>query len=569
MKPIYRKAAWVVLPLLVATLTLAGYRIFRSDAHAGHTSVVQPASATDSTAATASGLAAYDKNGDGIVYRSGMHPWIVQDEPGQCPICGMDLVATPVTASEEGLVQIDPVTMQNIGVRTAIVEVASLAQTVRTTGRFEANQQGLSAVSPKIGGWVEQLFVDYEGARVRKGQPLLTIYSPELVSTQEEYLLALRHAERLGGTPDAERLVEAARRRLAYWDITDTQIARLKETGEPEKTVTLYAPSSGTVTMKDVVEGQQIMPGMTLLELSDLSRLWLMVDVYEQDLGWVKVGTAAQIEMPYSPGQSVTGKIDYLYDVLDPETRTLKARVTLPNPGLQLKPGMYATVTLTGGQTEALPVAPEEALIRTGDRAVVVVALGAGRFRPVVVLPGIQTQGRTQILSGLTGGEEIVTSAQFLIDSEAKLKSAVGAMLGGHNHGAPAGEPTGTPAPAAAPPGAQPGAADHSKMDHSSQAAPARARLVGGTQVIDVTVSPAGYAPKAITLKAGVPARLVFTRTADGGCTDQVQIPAFGIKATALPVGQPVAFDVTPREDGTFTFACGMDMVKGTIVVRS
>src|SRR5690606_340568 len=198
------------------------------------------------------------------------------------------------------------------------------------------------------GGWVEQLFVDYEGARVRRGQPLLSIYSPELVATQEEYLLALRHAERLGGSADGQRLVDAARRRLAYWDVTDEQIEQLRQSGQPQKTVTLYAPASGTVVRKAVVEGQQIAPGMTLMELSDLSRLWLMVDVYEQDLAWVRPGAAAQVALPYDPGTVLSGTVDYVYDTLDPATRTAKARVTLPNPGLRLKPGMYATVTLTG-----------------------------------------------------------------------------------------------------------------------------------------------------------------------------------------------------------------------------
>ena len=509
------------------------------------------------------GLAAADLNGDGIVYQSGMHPHIVRDEPGQCPICGMDLMPVRVDGQEEGVVSIDPVTIQNIGVRTAPVTVEALARSVRTTGRFEADEQGLSAVSPKIGGWVEKLYVDYEGARVRKGQPLLTVYSPELVSTQEEYLLALRHAERLGGTPDAQRLVDAARRRLAYWDVSEAQIETLGATGEPQKTLTLYAPSSGTVTKKMVVEGQQIMPGMTLLELSNLSRLWLMVDVYEQDLAWVKVGTTAEVSLPYDPGKSIAGRVDYLYDTLDPMTRTVKARVTLPNPRLELRPGMYATVTLQGGQMEALPVVPEEAVIRSGSGGVVVVALGGGRFRPVDVVPGVAAGGRVQILQGLAGGEEVVTSAQFLIDSEARLKSAVGAMVAGHNHG---GAPT-SGAEAAPSPVAMPAGEDHSQ--HGLPGTSPTPRMVQGEQVVAITIGSRGFEPAQIELKAGVQARLVFTRQTEQTCATNVQIPDLGVPTTELPMDKAVAITVTPKENGTFTFACGMDMIKGTLLVRS
>lgn len=517
--------------------------------------------ATPTTEETAnpSGLAAADVNGDGIVYRSGMHPWIIEDEPGQCPICGMDLVATPVDQVEEGVVRIDPVTLQNIGVRTAVVSVEPLQRSVRTTGRFEANEQAFTAVSPKIEGWVEQLFVNYEGARVSKGQPLLSIYSPELVSTQEEYLLALRHAEQLGGGPDSQRLIDAARRRLSYWDISNDQIEQLEETRQLQRTLTLFSPANGTVVKKDVVEGQKITPGMTLFELADLSRIWLMVDVYEQDLAWINTGTLAKIELPYQPGQSLSGRVDYIYDTLDPMTRTVKARLTLPNPGLDLKPGMYATVTLTGGQTQEYPVVPSEALIRSGERSIVILSLGEGRFMPAEVRSGVESDGYVQILSGLQGGEEVVTSAQFLIDSEARLQSAVGAMVAGHDHGT-ASHP-GTAEPKAAAPG-------HHTMSASEHTATPSA-AAGEAQVIHITVGKAGYTPSEIKLEPGIPARLVFIRTENGGCTDQIQIPAFGIEPTPLPLNTAVTFEITPEKSSTFKFACGMDMVTGTVVVQS
>lgn len=411
-----------------------------------------PAPAAARADSSANALAAADLDGDGIVYQSGMHPWIIQDTPGQCPVCGMDLTPVRVDGHDATTVEIDPVTVQNIGVRTATVAVTPLPQQVRTTGRFEADTRGLTAVSPKVTGWVERLYVEYEGARVGRGQALMDLYSPELVATQEEYLLAVRNAERLAGTAaaeDAQRLVEAARRRLGYWDISAAQIRRLEETGTPRKTLTLYAPAGGVVVRKNVVEGQQVMAGQTVLELSDLSRLWLMVDVYEQDLAWVRPGTAARVELPYAPGEPRMARVDFLYDTLDPATRTAKARVTLANPGGALKPGMYATVTLLGGDARPYPTVPAEALLRTGTQAFVLLALGEGRFQPRPVTPGVEADGQVQILEGLAGGEEVVTSAQFLIDSEARLRSALSAMGGG----------------APAPQGGEP-EVDHSRMNH-------------------------------------------------------------------------------------------------------
>jgi multidrug efflux pump subunit AcrA (membrane-fusion protein) len=377
-------------------------------------------------AGSAGGLAAKDLDGDGIVYQSGMHPWIVEDEPGQCPICGMDLVPVQVSGVEEGTVQIDPVTMQNIGVRTTPVEVQTISRDLRTTGVFEASDRAREAVSLKIGGWVEELYVDAEGDRVRAGQPLLALYSPQLVSTQEEYLLALRSRDLMGS--DGDRVVEAARRRLLLFDISPEQIERLETTGEVTRTLTIYAPTGGTVVEKRVVEGMQAMPGMTLMEIVDLSGLWLQVDVPEQDLGWVDVGTRAVVTVESRPGDELRGRVGYVYDLLDPATRTATARIEVANPGGRLKPGMFALATLYGRPTEPAPVVPSEAVIRTGDEAVVILALGDGRFAPRRVTLGIEADDRIQILDGLEGGESVVTSAQFLIDSEARLAASIGAM---------------------------------------------------------------------------------------------------------------------------------------------
>ncbi len=400
--------------------------------HTDHT----PQAADTTTHTPARGLAAYDKNGDGIVYQDGMHPQYVQDEPGIAPDCGMELTPVRVDAVEEGVVRINPATLQNIGVRTSPVTRESIARTVRTTGRFKVNEAGEHTVTLKVSGWVEKLYTDYEGQIVEKGQPLLELYSPELVATQEEYLLALRNARRLGesaGAEDAQRLLEAARRRLAHWDLTPAQIKTLEDRDNPQRTIIFHAPASGEVTDKNVRTGEYIQAGRPLMNLVDISHVWLIVDVYEQDLPWIDVGTHARIELPYQPGVRHQGRVDYLYRTLDEENRSARARIKMHSGAdVDLKPGMYATVYLQGEPTATGPVVPEEAVVRGGDHDMVILSAGKGRFKPVMVRTGLQSGGKVQIIEGLTGTETVVTSAQFLIDSEAKLSSAIGAMA--HDH---------------------------------------------------------------------------------------------------------------------------------------
>lgn len=412
-------ALGLLLLLVVAGLTWALTR----GADAGDDPVAE---APASGAAAEGGLAAQDVNGDGIVYQSGMHPWIVQDEPGQCPICGMDLQPVPVSGATGGTVEIDPVTLQTIGVRTDVVRTERLSRSVRTTGQFEVSERGQKVVSLRAGGWVERLYINATGDRVRTGQPLLELYSPELVATQQEYLLALRTADMMGD--DGDRVVEAARRRLELFGVTTTQIQRLAQTGEITRTITIYSPASGTVTELDVVQGMQAQAGRTLMQIADLSSLWLQVDVPERDLGWVDTQTRAVVEVDSRPGDDLRGRVEYVYDTLDPMTRTGTARIIVPNPNGRLKPGMFATATLNGRPSEPVVVVPSEAIIRTGSEAVVIRALGEGRFEPQPVTLGQEADGLIQILSGLSEGEEIVTSAQFLIDSEARLAASIGAM---------------------------------------------------------------------------------------------------------------------------------------------
>lgn len=331
---------------------------------------------------------------------------------------------------EEGTIRISPATLQNIGVRTAEVTVEPLRRTIRATGQFKMDERGMRTVSLKVGGWVETLHADYEGAIVKKGEPLLELYSPELVSTQEEYLLALRNARRLDHSAEAERLVEATRRRLDHWDLTEAQIKRLEETGEPMRTVTFYAPSSGEVMHKNVEEGQHVEPGRDLMDIASVSTVWLIAEVNEQDLSWIEVGMPAKVQLVSDSGQTREARVDHIYHMMETETRTARVRITLPGGHRTLrKPGAYATVYLEAQPTAPAPVVPAEAVVSNGEQDVVLQALGDGRFRPRLVKTGLTAEGRVQIRSGLSGGERIVTSAQFLIDSEARLQGALSSMM--------------------------------------------------------------------------------------------------------------------------------------------
>jgi Cu(I)/Ag(I) efflux system membrane fusion protein len=305
------------------------------------------------------------------------------------------------------------------------------------------------AVSPRIDGWVERLYVDYTGRAVRAGEPLLAIYSPMLVAAQEELLLARRLARDVaGGTEDAARgaddLVAAARRRLALWEIPESEIARIESAGEARRTLTLRAPSSGVVTQKRVVAGQRVMAGDALFEIVDLGTVWVEGDVYEQDLARIRVGQLVVAELHALPGEQLEGRVDYVYPTLDPETRTARIRVSLPNPALRLKPGMAATLhVLDAADTPVLGV-PRSAVLSTGERDLVFVRRADGKLEPREVAVGASGADRVEILRGLAPGETVVASATFLVDAESNLGAAVDAMAD-----RPARAPEAAPAPAA------------------------------------------------------------------------------------------------------------------------
>jgi len=380
---------------------------------------------------------------EGELWTCPMHPSVIRPEPGQCPICGMDLVLVEEEEGEgggiegHGVVSIDPEQRRLIGVVTTQVGRRALTGQVRTVGRVTVDESRRSHVHTKIDGWIEKLYADETGKIVRKGEPLLTIYSPDLVSTQEEYLLALRSRDRLAESsfPEVRRsgetLVRATRERLRLWDVSDKEIQRLEETGEVVKALTLYAPTTGYILEKEhALEGMRVTPGMALYTLADLSRIWVEADVYEFESPLVKVGQKAGLTLAALPGRVFEGRVTYIYPTVEARTRTLTARLEFANPGLELKPGMYGDVLVETPGEEVLAI-PQEAVLDSGRRTVVFVEEEEGRFVPREVTVGARGGGYYAVLGGLEEGESVVSSPNFLIDSESRFAAAMEAMKKG------------------------------------------------------------------------------------------------------------------------------------------
>lgn len=322
-----------------------------------------------------------------------------------------------------------------LGVTFATARRQTLQRTIRTVGRIEAPEPAVADVTLKTDGFVERLYVSTTGESVRQGQPMLTIYSPSLVAAQEELLTAKRLASRVDpGAEEAWRsaqsMLEAARRRLAYWDISEDQIERLETTGEVTKTLTLVAPVNGIVLEKDVLEGQRVMPGTRLYRIADLSDIWVEGEVFEQDLQFIREGSRAHIEVAAYPGEHLMGTVSFVYPMVDERSRTNRVRVTVPNPDLRLKPGMFATVFFDVTVIDDDIAVPLESVIVTGERNVVFVRDADGMLNPREVVLGARAGGQVQILAGLGEGETIVASANFLVDAESRLAGTGGSMPG-------------------------------------------------------------------------------------------------------------------------------------------
>lgn len=422
---------------------------------------------------------------ESTVYQCPMHPEVVQDKPGECPICGMDLVevknapasttrgearksgdrevlywyapmdptyirdepgispmgmklvpkyADEDTSGEAGVIRIDPVQVQNIGVVTAPVVIDDVARQSRTVGILDYNADDVTWVNIKYEGWVEKVHVNYVGQEVRKGQPLFEIYSPELVTTQEEYLRALDYRASFAESsrPETQRqadsLVRSTRERLTYWDITDEQIRELESNRTVMRRLTVISPTDGVVAevMSEALEGMYAKPGMDLYKIANLSTVWVHADIYEVDMPWIRAGQPATVSFRNAPDEGFRGKVLFLYPEVSRDTRTLKICVEVPNRDRRLRPGMYADVVVQGPPVRGAVVVPQSAVIRSGERNVAFVALGEGRFEPREVELGVKgADDRIQIVRGVAAGENVVTQAQFMLDSESRMQEAI------------------------------------------------------------------------------------------------------------------------------------------------
>jgi len=342
-----------------------------------------------------------------------------------------------MSAAPSGAVAIPAVTRQLIGVRSAPAGYAELEEEIRTVGIVEYDERGLTQVNLRVSGWVREVFVNSIGRLVRKGEPLFTLYSPDLLTTQDEYLLAIKTQVQLSASPladakaNAAALVVSARERLRLWDVTDAQIVALERRGQAEPVLTVYAPSSGIVLKREALPGKYVEPGTTLYEVADLSTVWIYADIYESEVVATKLGQPASVTFAAYPGETFRGTVAYIYPTLNTEARTVRVRLELPNPGLKLKPGMFGNVTLRTDAARRL-IVPKEAVLDTGLRQLVFMDRGQGRYDPASVKLGRRSQDYVEVMEGLKEGDRIVTSANFLLDAESKLASAGGmqAMMG-------------------------------------------------------------------------------------------------------------------------------------------
>lgn len=383
------------------------------------------------------------------LYHCPMHPSVVSDRPGTCPICGMTLVPNAETpgAQEPATqgrvpVEISEAGQRLIGARTETVSMTDLGRAIHTVGRVAYDETRMYHVHTKIQGWVEHVFAGAAGDVVRAGDPLLEIYSPDLLASQQEYLVALDHRERAtsstvaGMRDDAERLVAAARQRLLLQDMTEKQIDDLVRTRQAQRTVTLYSPLSGTIVARNVSHGERIESETSLLDIADLSAVWVEASVYESDLPLVHAGQAADVTLTYLPGRTYHGRIALLSPIVDEPTRTVRARIRLDNRDLSLKPGMFADVALSGTLGRRLSV-PKDAVLRTGARDLVFIHGTGDLFEPREVTLGVSLPDRYEVRSGLAEGDRVLAAASFFVDSESRLKSALGEATEHAHRGTP------------------------------------------------------------------------------------------------------------------------------------
>jgi len=368
------------------------------------------------------------------LYTCGMHPQVRQDHPGNCPICGMKLTLVRnggESAANSSAIKVDPVTMQNMNLRTTEIVRGPLRKTIRTVGTIDYNETALADVTTKFKGWIEKLNVDATGQLVHRGEPLFDVYSPELYSAQVEYLLAAGASTNDSGNA---LLRETAANKLKFYDVSAAQIAELEKTRQPRRTLQFLAPMDGFVMEKMAVQGQMVDAGMKLYRLADLGIVWIYAQIYEQDLAYIQLGQEAIVKIASLPDREFRGRVTFIYPNLDEKTRTAKVRLEFENPGYFLKPGMFVSAQITAELTDSALLVPDSAVLRSGQKNTVFLALDDGKFDARTVVLGPEGEnGMLQVLNGLNEGDRIVASGQFMLDSESKLNEAIQKMRGDGN----------------------------------------------------------------------------------------------------------------------------------------
>jgi RND family efflux transporter MFP subunit len=374
-----------------------------------------------------------------------MDPTFRSDTPGKSPM-GMDLVPIYEDAGVgEGQIRIDPTVEQNIGVRTAKAVKREISRTINTSGRVTYDERTVVKIQSKTTGWIEKLYIDFTGKQVRKNDYLLEIYSPELVATAEEYILALEYRDSMAKSSikdvskRGDSLLKASRRRLEFFDVPEHQIKELEKTRKVKKTLHIHSPATGIVVKKNVLEGMYVTPSMVLYTIADLSRVWVLADIYEYEIPWVEEGQSVVITLKSIPGKEFKGKVTYIYPYLEEKTRSVQVRMEFDNKNLELKPDMYTDVRIISHMKRRSIAVPKEAVIRSGHNNIVLISVGSGIYESRFVRLGVESEEYYEILEGLDEGETIVISANFLLDSESNLRGAVKKMLSDKKSAAPPG----------------------------------------------------------------------------------------------------------------------------------
>ncbi|WP_198263597.1 efflux RND transporter periplasmic adaptor subunit [sulfur-oxidizing endosymbiont of Gigantopelta aegis] len=393
---------------------------------------------SQSVAVTSGNTQAQPEKRKPLFYRNAMNPSVTSPIPSKDAM-GMDYVPVYADSAADskvpGLVKIDPVIVQNMGVRTSIAKLSTLSHTIRTVGRVDYDEQRMARLHPKTEGWIEELYIDTTGERVEKGSILLSVYSPKLVSTEQEYLLALSSYHTLKNSPiddirrGAKSLLKSSRERLTLLDVPDHQIRELEKTRKIKRNLHIHTSVSGTVIKIGARKGQYVTPQTELYMIADLEKVWVYANIYEYELPWVKEGDEVSMTLTGIPGKTFRGKVSYIYPYAEAKTRTIQVRAQFDNSERLLKPEMYADITIKSSQSVEAIIVPSEAIIRSGNNAQVFVVHGSGKFEPHNVTLGIESNGQVAILDGIKANDRVVTSGQFLIDSESKLREATAKMI--------------------------------------------------------------------------------------------------------------------------------------------